>query len=40
MALLMRAEVEVRLSGRPTNEDIDDNVKLIRLDTNLQSISY
>jgi hypothetical protein len=32
MALLMRAEVEIRLSGRPTNDDIDDNVKLVRLE--------
>ena len=32
MALLMRAEVEIRLSGRPSNDDMDDNVKLIRLE--------
>jgi hypothetical protein len=33
MALLMRAELEVRLSGRPSNDDMVDNVKLIRLET-------
>jgi len=32
MALLMRAEVEVRLSGRPSGDDMADNVKLIRLE--------
>jgi hypothetical protein len=32
MALLMRAEVPVRLSGQPANEDMADNIKLTRLE--------
>ena len=32
MALLMRAEMPIRLSGRPADDDMADNVKVVRLE--------